>query len=208
MLTTEQPPSSKPTVFFILGGPGAGKGTLCDSLVRELGFHHFSTGDLLRRELAENPFSEYSSSIKTHISEGSLVPSRLLLSLLEEKIKQIKENDVKILLDGFPRNMENLDVWKGMALDEEFDVKMALFLDCCFETMESNVLERAKTSGRSDDNLEIIRKRIKVFETQTRPIIEHLEREEKIVRLDAEKSPEHIFREVKGILRERKILSV
>ena len=59
-------------------------------------------------------------------------------------LKKSKKMTSKFYLDGFPRNMENLKVWKGMDLDEEFDVKMALFLDCCFETMESNVLERSK----------------------------------------------------------------
>jgi len=201
-----EPDSSKPLIFFILGGPGAGKGTLCGQMVKELGFHHFSTGDILRRELEENPDSVFSTSIRNHISEGKLVSSELLLSLLTEKIKKLNENNVKILLDGFPRNKENLDVWKDMELDMEFEVKVSIFLDCSLETMESNILERAKTSGRSDDNMETIKKRIIVFETQTKPLLEIFEKEDKIIRVDAEKSPEHIFQEVKEQFKERKII--
>lgn len=205
-LIFEAPP--KPMIFFILGGPGSGKGTLCEQLVKKLGFHHFSTGDLLRQELTQNQESEISQSIKTLMSEGKLVSSDLLLDLVSEKIKELKKPNVRILLDGFPRNEENVEIWKKKGLDQNFDVKMAFFLDCCFETMESNILERSKSSGRDDDNIETIRKRIETFELHTKPLVDIFAREHKIFVVDAEKSPENIFEVVVEKLKELNVLGV
>ena len=200
----ENPP--KPKIFFILGGPGAGKGTLCDAMVKELGFHHFSTGDLLRKELEENPDSEFSRTLKSYMSEGKLVSSEFLLDLLFKKIKKLKDPNLKILLDGFPRNLENVETWNKKKLDIIFDFKLAIFLDCCFETMKSNILERGKTSGRNDDNIETIKKRIATFESETKPLVAVFEKEQKIIKIDAEQSPEIIFNEVLEKFKVRNIL--
>lgn len=197
----------KPMIFFILGGPGAGKGTLCDKMAKELGFEHFSTGDLLRKELEENPESSISQTIKANIMEGKLVSSNLLLDLLANNIRNLKYPRPKILLDGFPRNFENIQIWKEKSFDQEFDVKSAIFLECCFETMESNVLERAKTSGRADDNIETIKKRIQIFDDHTKPLLELFEKDEILIVVDAEKSPDDIYLDVIDRLKERKILS-
>ena len=197
--------STKPKIFFILGGPGSGKGTLCDQMVKVLGFQHFSTGDLLRKELEEHPESEFARTLRALMTEGKLVSSDLLLDLLIEKIKELKGPNVNILLDGFPRNKENVEIWKKKKLDIEFDVKAAVFLDCCFATMESNILERAKTSGRDDDNIETIRKRIETFEVHTKPLLEIFEKEQKIIKVDAEKSPDDIFKDVIEQFQERNI---
>lgn len=198
--------SPKPMIFFILGGPGAGKGTLCTKIVNEHDFQHFSTGELLRKELTENPDSTISRTIKVIISEGKLVSSDLLLDLLVKAIKELKDPQPMILLDGFPRNQENLEIWKRRRLDQEFDVKMAIHLECCASTMESNIIERAQTSSRDDDTAETIKKRIEVFEKQTKPLLELFERDRLLFVVDAEKSPEEIYSKVIQKMKEEEIL--
>jgi UMP-CMP kinase len=89
------------TVIFVLGGPGAGKGTQCAKLVKDFGFKHLSAGDLLREE-QDRPDSEFGQVIKDYIKEGTIVPMEITIQLLENAItKAIKEDHAtKFLIDG------------------------------------------------------------------------------------------------------------
>lgn len=92
----------------MLGGPGAGKGTQCGKLVGKYNFKHLSTGDLLRMEKEKK--TEEAEMINKLMAEGKLVPSELLVELVR---KEVMASTGKLyLLDGFPRNMENLEVWE------------------------------------------------------------------------------------------------
>jgi len=91
------------TVIFVLGGPGAGKGTQCQKLVSDYGFKHLSAGDLLREE-QDRPGSEFGEMIKTYIKEGTIVPMEVTVQLLENAMKasiESGQNDKKLfLIDG------------------------------------------------------------------------------------------------------------
>jgi len=103
-----QPKRSKPlfssddvTVIFVLGGPGAGKGTQCANLVRDYGFKHLSAGDLLREE-QDRPGSEFGDMIKSYIKDGKIVPSEVTVQLLENAITKARKEEDKhhFLIDG------------------------------------------------------------------------------------------------------------
>ena len=89
------------TVIFVLGGPGAGKGTQCAKLVSDYGFKHLSAGDLLREE-QDRPGSEFGEMIKSYIKEGTIVPMEVTVQLLENAMKATmeKENNKMFLIDG------------------------------------------------------------------------------------------------------------
>jgi UMP-CMP kinase len=89
------------TVLFVLGGPGAGKGTQCAKLVQDYGFKHLSAGDLLREE-QDRPGSEFGDMIKTYIKEGTIVPMEVTIQLLENAMKAAMEKEGKkgFLIDG------------------------------------------------------------------------------------------------------------
>ena len=89
------------TVIFVLGGPGAGKGTQCAYLVSDYGFKHLSAGDLLREE-QDRPGSEFGEMIKTYIKEGTIVPMEVTIQLLENAMKATMEKEKKslFLIDG------------------------------------------------------------------------------------------------------------
>ena len=98
--TTFSPEEVK--VVFVLGGPGAGKGTQCANLVRDYGFRHLSAGDLLRAE-QDREGSEYGEMIKKYIREGDIVPMEVTVKLLENAMKEdIKDKHGKgsFLIDG------------------------------------------------------------------------------------------------------------
>jgi UMP-CMP kinase len=92
---------SEVTVVFVLGGPGAGKGTQCANLVADYGFKHLSAGDLLREE-QDRPGSEFGQLIKDYIREGNIVPMEVTIQLLENAMKAAmeKENKKLFLIDG------------------------------------------------------------------------------------------------------------
>lgn len=148
---------TKAQVIFVLGGPGAGKGTQCANIVRDYGFVHLSAGDLLRLE--RNSGSKDAELINNYIKDGQIVPVAITVGLLKKAIEaNMAEGRVNFLVDGFPRNKDNLDGWKEVMGDSAH-VHFVLFFDCPEDVMEARLIERGKTSGRADDNIESIKKR-------------------------------------------------
>ena len=90
---------TKTSVIFVLGGPGAGKGTQCANLVRDYGFTHLSAGDLLRAE-QNREGSEFGQMIKDHIREGIIVPMEVTVQLLENAIQGVNDGVGRFLVDG------------------------------------------------------------------------------------------------------------
>lgn len=100
----------KPEVLFVLGGPGSGKGTTCSGIKKTFGCVHLSAGDLLREERA-NSGSEYGELIEGHIRNGTIVPVEITCSLLERAMNSSDNPHKRFLIDGFPRNQDNVDGW-------------------------------------------------------------------------------------------------
>ncbi|KAH0472241.1 MAG: hypothetical protein KVP17_002627 [Porospora cf. gigantea B] len=170
-----------PRVIFVLGGPGSGKGTYCGKMVDLMGCFHISAGDCLREEAASG--SEYGELINGHIKAGSIVPVDITVRLMLKKIRARAdecEDRQTILIDGFPRNRENLDGWNAIV-DDDCEVVFCLYLECTEKEMTSRLLNRGKTSGRSDDNIETINKRFRTFRDSTLPIVEYYAKQEKLV---------------------------
>ncbi|KAK3718806.1 bifunctional uridylate/adenylate kinase [Vermiconidia calcicola] len=180
-------------VIFVLGGPGAGKGTQCANLVRDFGFKHLSAGDLLREE-QDRPGSEFGEMIKSYIKEGQIVPMEVTIQLLENAMNAeiTKSQNRKFLIDGFPRKMDQALKFEEVVVPSKF----TLFLDCDEQTMHERLLDRGKTSGRADDNEESIKKRFRTFVEQSRPVVEHFEKEDRVVKVDATTSKEEVYRRV------------
>ncbi|KPP63586.1 UMP-CMP kinase-like [Scleropages formosus] len=150
----------KPQVVFVLGGPGAGKGTQCAKIVENYNYTHLSAGDLLREERGRKG-SEFGQLIDTYIKEGKIVPVEITIGLLRramEKTMQMDMEKYRFLIDGFPRNQDNLEGWTTVMKDKA-DVKFVLFFDCSNEVCIYRCLERGKSSGRTDDNRESLEKR-------------------------------------------------
>lgn len=213
----------KPSVTFVLGGPGSGKGTQCKFICDEFGFKHLSAGDLLRAE-RNSPGSQYGEMIERHIQEGKIVPVEVTCSLLEKamrdhcqtlasNLKQDGSKDNgdtldysatsklrgKFLIDGFPRNEDNLHGWTRQ-LGDKAEVKFVLFLDCPHDVCVKRCLERGQQgSNRSDDNEVSLRKRLVTFTQDTMPIVEYYEKLNLLRKIDATKSPQEVYAEVRKL---------
>ena len=153
-------------VVFFLGGPGSGKGTQCQRLVETGKWVHLSTGDLLREERKSG--SKDAEMIETYLKDGKLVPSELLVGLVRKAMQQKGWSTKRFLIDGYPRNEENIRVWEQQMPDVK--VLCLLFLECSNEVLTERILGR--NQGRSDDNPESLKKRLAVFEGETRPVLE------------------------------------
>uniref|UniRef100_A0A8C2NK05 UMP-CMP kinase n=1 Tax=Capra hircus TaxID=9925 RepID=A0A8C2NK05_CAPHI len=187
----------KPQVVFVLGGPGAGKGTQCARIVEKYGYTHLSAGELLRDE-RKNPDSQYGELIEKYIKDGKIVPVEITISLLRREMDQTMAANAqknKFLIDGFPRNQDNLQGW-NKTMDGKADVSFVLFFDCNNEICIERCLERGKSSGRSDDNRESLEKRIQTYLQSTKPIIDLYEEMGKVKKIDASKSVDEVFDEV------------
>jgi len=181
-------------VIFVLGGPGAGKGTQCANLVRDYGFKHLSAGDLLREE-QDRKGSQFGEMIKDYIREGKIVPMEVTIQLLENAMTAtIKDNgNRKFLIDGFPRKMDQAVKFEEAVVPSKF----TLFFDCPEEVMQERLLKRGETSGRADDNMESIKKRFRTFVDTSMPVVENFEKQGKVVKVMATESPEKVYEKVK-----------
>jgi len=184
------------SVIFVLGGPGAGKGTQCEKITKMYPFVHLSAGDLLREE-RNTPGSQYGDLISSHIKEGSIVPVEITCSLLKRAME--KSELRSFLIDGFPRNKDNLDGW-NKVMEGVSDVKRVLFFNCVDQVCVDRCLNRGLTSGRTDDNEESLKKRLATYKASTMPIIEHFQAKSLVSELDAAQTPEKVFEEVQKIL--------
>ena len=178
-------------VYFVMGGPGSGKGTQCARLAgRFEGMVHLSAGDLLHAEVASG--SSLGKEIKATIDQGQIVRSETTVALLH---KGMAGKPGPFLIDGFPRSLENLEAFEAHGSGANAAVFM-LFLDVSEEEMERRLLQRGETSGRSDDNRETIIKRFRAFRESSMPVVD-LHKERGMLRaIDADAEEAAVFSRV------------
>ncbi|CDO94552.1 unnamed protein product [Kluyveromyces dobzhanskii CBS 2104] len=195
----KQPAFSKEdvSVLFVLGGPGAGKGTQCAKLVQDYGFVHLSAGDLLRAE-QNREGSQYGEMIKKCIRDGEIVPQEVTVQLLKNAItSNFKAGNKKFLVDGFPRKMD-----QAITFEEEIvPSTMTLFFDCPEKVMLERLLQRGKTSGRIDDNIESIKKRFNTFVETSVPVVEYFDKQNKVIKVSCDQPVDEVYQHVTEALK-------
>jgi UMP-CMP kinase len=185
--TAELSAKKQHRVLFILGGPGAGKGTQSEKIVDSYKCIHLSVGELLREERKRGDASPHAELIESCLVAGKIVPVEISLNLLKNAMDEacVKSGDSKsygspiFLVDGFPRNFDNLAGWTK-EMPDYAAVIGSLVYDCPIDVLEKRIMGRAETSGRSDDNLESARKRFKTFQEHTMPVVYALEEVERL----------------------------
>jgi UMP-CMP kinase len=183
--------NDKYTVVFVLGGPGSGKGTNCTKIVEKFGYTHLSAGDLLRDE--RNSGSKLAEMINQKIKDGQIVPAEVTVNLLHQAMT--KSGSRQFLIDGFPRDPDNLTCWEE-KMAPFCDVKFMLYLECPEDIMMARLLERGKTSGRNDDNEDSIRKRFKTYIASTQPIIQKFRSQGKLREVNSNRDMDAVFVDV------------
>lgn len=194
-------PCPKPNVVFVLGGPGTGKGTMCELAETQLGWTHLSTGELLR---AEQQAGGPNAAIITELLDaGKLAPNEMTVTLLKDAMESATRTTgrMNFVLDGFPRSLANLESWYGM-FGRETDLPTMLYFECPYEVLEQRILGRASFTGRSDDNIESIKLRYDTFKAETLPIVELFRSKNKCVEIDTSQERQAVYELVKTNLAE------
>ena len=158
---------------LIFGAPGSGKGTQSEELIRRYGFRHISTGELLRAEITAQ--TELGQAAAGYINEGHLVPDSLIVDMMEKLISTLVDTE-GIIFDGFPRTIPQAEAMETMLAHHGWKVDIVLNLQVPEEMLIERLLNRGKVSGRSDDNIETIRKRLDVYANETAPLVDFFTR--------------------------------
>lgn len=165
--------------IVIFGAPGAGKGTQSDFIVEKYHLTHISTGDLLRKEIAEQ--TELGKRIKGIMDAGQLVSDDIVVEMIDKAIS----NDTNgILFDGFPRNVAQAETLDNLLAKHGRSLTCMVQLDVPKDELVRRMLERAKVSGRSDDNEETIKHRLVEYENKTLPVAEYYKKQNKQLKIN------------------------
>lgn len=162
----------------LFGPPGAGKGTQSALLIEKYKLTYISTGDLLRHEIAEG--SELGKKASEIIDRGQLVSDEMIVELIEKRIIMSAGNN-GILFDGFPRTLVQAYILEGLLLKLNTSLACMLSLEVPREELVTRLLERGKSSGRSDDTAEVIEYRLLEYENKTKPVIEFYQFRDKYI---------------------------
>ena len=183
---------NKYKVIFVIGPPGVGKNTQCDKLVEKYDFIHLCTGDLLRAEISKG--TEDGKLIKSIMSQGKYVPVKITCNLIKKAMDNYSKDKI-FLIDGYPRNKDNIDGWLEIFGDN-YILITSIILDCDEKELEKRLIERAKSSGRIDDNIEIIKKRFKIHIEESKPIESRLKQLGPFIEINGNNSVDNIFLQI------------
>ncbi len=159
----------------LFGPPGAGKGTQSKMLIEKYNLAYISTGDILRKEIAEN--TELGLQAKDIIKRGGLVPDEIIVQIIEERIKTNTEVN-GFLFDGFPRTTVQAYILEGLLLKMNTKLDCMLSLEVPEDELKTRLLARAKTENRTDDTEEVINVRLQEYKNKTAPVAQFYKEKE------------------------------
>lgn len=185
--------------IVIFGAPGSGKGTQSEQLINEYGLHHISTGELLRKHIAEG--TDLGKIADQYISQGHLIPDDLMIKVLEDVLDKNPELTAQgVIFDGFPRTIAQAEELEKMLARRGTKVHAVVGLEVNEDDLIERMLRRGKESGRSDDNIDTIRERLNVYHNQTSPLRKFYIDLGKYHAIDGNGDIDSIFRSIKQSL--------
>ena len=203
--------------LILLGAPGSGKGTQSAKLVEELGYHHVSTGNLLREEIAKQ--SDLGKRVKEVMDAGQLVSDELVVELLKANLS-LSENSY--IFDGYPRNEAQAETLNSILEGHQY---LAVYFNLDTDKLVERLTNRRVTKDgkhiynlktnppkvagvcditgeeliqRDDDKEEVVRDRMKVFENSMGPVVGKYRELGKLIEVNADQSPDAVFAEIKS----------
>jgi len=214
--------------IIFIAPPAAGKGTMSSLLKAKYGYMHISTGDLLRD--AKNQDNELGRKLVTMLSSGKLVPDEIVLELLEKSLDN-RDKDTPFILDGYPRNIKQAEIYDDLLKELSYDMGVVIFLDIDKDTAMKRALSRVVCSKcglsynldnkelspikegicdacggtlktRGDDNKETFITRFDTYMKETYPLIEYYEKKNNLVKIEVSNlTADEVFEEVKKVIK-------
>ena len=175
--------------LLFLGPPGAGKGTQAAFLSEANSYLHLSTGELLRKEIELH--TDLGRKVKDIMNKGELVSDQLVLDIVK---KNLDKDNKGWILDGYPRNLSQVESLNDVLLNINQPLEIVFYLDISDEVLVKRLLMR----GRKDDNEETIKTRLKIYKDTTEPLIEYYENLSLLVNINADRDQKIISADIKS----------
>ena len=183
--------------LVLFGPPGSGKGTQAARLSDDLGFRQLATGDLLRAARAAG--TELGQRAAEYMDRGDLVPDEVIVAMVREAIA--RAGDEAIVLDGFPRSVPQADALAEVLQADGRDLSGAVLIDVPDDTVVERISSRGQ--GRSDDNPETVRERLRVYHAETAPLVDYYDVRGLLRRVDGSGDPDAVYEQVRRSAEQR-----
>lgn len=211
--------------IFIMGAPGSGKGTFSSRIKDEFNLNHISTGDIFRSNIKNE--TELGLQAKAYTEKGLLVPDEITNNMVKDYLSQLTDKKNGYLLDGYPRTLEQAKAFEEMTKGTDLAVDIVLAMDVAFDELTRRITGRrtckecgeifniyskpSKEEGvcdlcggqltqRKDDNEESLKIRLDEYAKNTEPVIAYFEEKNIVSHVDASKSMDAIWEDVKEVL--------
>jgi adenylate kinase len=180
--------------LILFGPPGSGKGTQSEKLIEKYGWIHLSTGNLLRKEIEDG--TRLGLEAKSFMDKGQLVPDEVVIGMISSAL-DANAGANGFLFDGFPRTVAQAEALDELLAQKGTEISLVLALEVSEEELVKRLLNRGKTSGRSDDTNEgVIRARIKEYENKTAQVADYYAKFGKVARIKGEGNIDEIFNSI------------
>ena len=176
--------------FVLFGKPGSGKGTQAEHLSEKYKLYHISTGDLFRKNISQN--TNLGLLAQSYMDKGELVPDKVTIKMLENEIKENPQSK-GFLFDGFPRTIAQAESLDKFLKSIDMQINATIALDVDEEELISRIIDRGKTSNRSDDqDIEKIQNRFNEYNMKTSTLSRYYKDQKKFFELDGSGTVEEI----------------
>lgn len=207
--------------ILIMGGPGAGKGTMSAKIVEKFNVNHISTGDIFRSEIGNG--TELGLEAKSYMDKGLLVPDELVNNMVKSYLDKLEDKKNGFLLDGYPRTLEQAKAFDALAGDGALSIDKVIAMDSPFDVLAGRITGRrlCKECGeiyhlqskppmvegkcdvcggdlyqRKDDTVESLTVRLDEYSKQTAPVLDYYEQKGIVARINADQPIENVWSDV------------
>jgi adenylate kinase len=190
--------------LLLLGAPGSGKGTQGPPLALRFDVPHLSSGELLREQVKAG--SELGQQVAGALDRGELVPDEVIVALMRE-VLSAPETAEGYVLDGFPRTVAQAELAEGLLGTRTGGLDGVVYLDLPDEVVRERLAERATQANRSDDDAEVVERRLRVFHADTRPLLDYYRQRGRLIAVDATPPPDDVTAAIVSALAARGVES-
>jgi adenylate kinase len=185
-------------IVILFGAPGSGKGTQAERVAATTGTPHVSTGAILRAEVARG--SALGREAQPIMESGALVPDDLMVRIIESRLAEPDAAE-GVILDGFPRTVPQAEALDRMLGRNGREVGLVLYLEVDPDLIRARILRRAAIDGRSDDNPDALAARMRVYQRDTAPVVDHyVSAGTRIERIDGSPSIDEVTAQILQVL--------
>ena len=185
--------------LILLGPPGCGKGTQAVNLVKKYDYYQLSTGDMLREAVANE--TQTGKIVKDVLASGKLVDDELIIKIMEEKLIATKSKPGRIF-DGFPRTLIQANELEGLLKRNQMKLDLVIELVVDQHSLLERILKRAQESEvrRDDDNSVIVKKRLEVYNKETKPIVDFYSSKYNLNKIDGMQSIQEVSNTIENLI--------